>query len=124
MLELGFPIETAGGDWSGTALNHAAQMGHPEVVALLLESGANPEIENEFGGTALEALAFRSWRGDGADGIEAWKRRRTETERQADLVACAELLIKAGARIRPTHLARASEPLAEALRRHGAPEPE
>jgi len=37
-------------------------MGHPEVVALLLESGANPEIENEFGGTALKALAFRPWR--------------------------------------------------------------
>ena len=124
MLELGFPIDTAGGEWSGTALNHAAHMGHPEVVALLLECGADPEIENEFGGTALEALAFMSWRGDGADGIEAWKPRRAEAERQGDLVACAELLIKSGARIRPTHVANASEPVADALRRHGAPEPE
>jgi ankyrin repeat protein len=124
MLDLGFPIETAGGDWSGTALNHAAHMGHPEVLTLLLKRGADPEIENEFGGTALGALAWRSKRGDGADGIEAWKPRRTEAERQADLVACAELLIAAGARIHARHVTNASEPVAEALRRHGAPEPE
>ncbi|HBZ68776.1 MAG TPA: hypothetical protein DEP35_03105 [Deltaproteobacteria bacterium] len=124
ILELGFPIDTAGGEWSGTALNHAAHMGHPEVVALLLESGADPEIENEFGGTALGALAWMSKRGDGADGNEAWAPRRTEAERQGDLVACAELLLKAGARIRPVDLANASDPVAEALRRHGAPEPE
>jgi ankyrin repeat protein len=113
MLEIGFPIDAAGGDWSGTALNHAAHMGHPKVVTLLLERGADPEIENEFGGTALGALAWRSKRGDGADGIEAWKPRRTESKRQEDLVACAELLIAAGARIHARHVANASEPVAE-----------
>jgi ankyrin repeat protein len=77
MLELGFPIDATGGEWSGTALNHAAHMGHPDVVALLLEHGADPEIENEFGGTALGALTWMSKRGDGADGIEAWAPRRT-----------------------------------------------
>ena len=116
MLDLGFPLEASGGyDWSGTALNKAAHAGHPELVTLLLERGADPEARNHFDGTALGALAWSSRHGDGVD-IHA----RGEAERQRDLVACAERLLAAGARILPQHLTNASEPLAELLRRHGA----
>ena len=117
MLDLGFPLEAEGGDWRGTALNHAAHAGHPELVALLLERGADPERENEHGGTAFGALAWSSRNGDGND---SFRPGRSEARRQADLAACADLLAAAGARILPRHLANATPPVAEALRRHGA----
>jgi ankyrin repeat protein len=47
MLDLGFPIESRGGfDMEATALNHAALHAHVEMVALLLEHGADPEATN------------------------------------------------------------------------------
>jgi ankyrin repeat protein len=119
MLDLGFPIEAKGGDYAGTALNHAAFGAYPEVVELLLSRGADPEITNHFGGTALGALCWASGRFDGVD-----MRERSEEERQRDVVRTAELLIAAGARILPQHVANASPPLAELLRRHGGAEPE
>jgi hypothetical protein len=117
MLDLGFPIEAQGGDYPATALNHAAFGGYPEMVDLLLERGADPETLNSFGGTALGALAWSSRHPDGVDA-----RRRGEEERQRDLATTAERLIAAGARVLPSHLANASPPLAEVLRRAGAQE--
>jgi hypothetical protein len=120
MLDVGFPVETAGGyDWSGTALNKAAHAAHVEMVELLLACGADPEAVNQFGGTALGALAWSSRHPDGVD-----VRARTEDERQRDLVRAAERLLAAGARIRPNHLANASPALADLLRRYGGEEQE
>jgi ankyrin repeat protein len=117
MLDLGFPIETKGGyDGEFTALNRAAVVASVELVELLLERGADPEAQNSYGGTALGALAWSArWGGD-----DMAARARGEEERQRDVVATAERLLAAGARILPQHLANASPPLAELLRRHGA----
>ena len=117
MLDLGFPIEAKGGDFPATALNLASYAAHVEMVDLLLARGADPEAVNHFGGTALGALAWSSRHGDGVE-----VRARTEEDRQRNLVIAAERLLAAGARILPQHLANASPPLAEQLRRHGAEE--
>ena len=54
MLELGFPIETRGGDHSATALHTAAYSGSANVVQLLIERGADVEArDGNWGGTAL-----------------------------------------------------------------------
>jgi hypothetical protein len=119
MLDLGFPIEAKGGVHPSTALNVAAYAAHVELVELLLARGADPEAVNHFGGTALGALAWSSRHDEGAD-VHA----RGEEDRQRDLVRAAERLLAAGARILPQHLANASPPLAELLRRHGAEEAE
>jgi ankyrin repeat protein len=116
MLELGFPLEAEGGDFRGTGLNHAAAAGHPDTVRCFLEHGADPEIENEHGGTALGGLAWLSTHWNGND---IFSPGRSEAQRQRHLVECVDLLVAAGARIRPNHLANASPEVADALRRHG-----
>jgi ankyrin repeat protein len=122
MLDLGFPIEAEGGEWRGTPLNHAAHAGHPELVSLLLERGADLAIENEFEGTALGALVWSSMHWSG--GNQTFAPLRDEARRQGQLVECLDILIVAGAEFRPHHVGAASEPVAEALRRHGAAEQE
>lgn len=120
MLEVGFPVDALEGfDMSGSALNHAAFHAHVELVDELLARGADPELTNQFGGTALGSLAWSSGHASGAD-VHA----RSEEQRQRDLVRSAERLLAAGARILPQHLANASPPLAELLRRHGAADAE
>jgi ankyrin repeat protein len=119
MLEVGFPLEAEGGDYPGTALNHAAFGGYPELVELLLARGADPELENHFGGTALGALCWATRHFDGVD-----MRDRGEAERERDWLRTAELLLAAGARIRPQHVANATPALAELLRQHGGADPE
>jgi ankyrin repeat protein len=119
LLDLGFPLEAEGGDWRGTGLNHAAHAAHPDTLRLFLERGADPERENEHGGTALGALCWSSTHWDGND---IFSPGRSEAQRQRDLVACADLLVAAGAELRPSHLANASPEVADALRRHGAGE--
>ena len=118
MLDLGFPLEAEGGEWRGTPLNHAAHAGHPEVVALLLERGADPELQNEFEGTALGALVWSSMHWSG--GNQTFAPSRDEARRQAQLVECLDILVAAGAEFLPRQVGLASEPVAEALRRHGA----
>lgn len=114
MLDLGFPIEAEGGDWRGTGRNHAA---HLEALRLFLERGADPERENEHGGTALGALCWSSSHWDGND---VFSPGRSEAQRQRDLVACVDALVAGGAEIRPAHHANASPEVADALLRHGA----
>jgi hypothetical protein len=59
MLDLGFPIESvAGFDMEATALNHAALHAHVEMVALLLERGADPRRP-----IPMEARRSRRWPG-------------------------------------------------------------
>jgi hypothetical protein len=119
MLDAGFPLEARGGHYPATALNNAAFGAYPELVELLLARGADPELTNHFGGTALGALCWASRRFDGVD-----MRGRSEQERERDRLRTAELLLAAGARILPQHVANASAPLAELLLRHGGPAPE
>jgi hypothetical protein len=51
-------------------------------------------------------------------------RDRGEAERERDWLRTAELLLAAGARIRPQHVANATPALAELLRQHGGADPE
>jgi ankyrin repeat protein len=122
MLDLGFRIEAEGGERRGTPLNHAAHAGHPELVSLLLERGADLALENEFEGTALGALVWSSMHWSG--GNQTFAPSRDEARRQQQLVECLDILIAAGAEFRSHHVGAASEPVAEALRRHGAAEQE
>lgn len=46
MLELGFPLDTAG-ELGGTALHFAAWHGRPEIAGLLLRAGADPAAQAE-----------------------------------------------------------------------------
>lgn len=117
MLDLGFPLEAQGGDFAASALQHAAHMGYPELVRRLLARGADPHLPNEFGGDALAALCVGSASPDAA---ETFAPGRDEAARQADLMAGVELLVAAGADPSGAPLGMASEPVAEALRRHGA----
>lgn len=57
-----------------TPLMMAAQYGHPEVVHLLLEEGADPQARNEQGLTAID-FAQRAGRNDVVQLIAAAKRR-------------------------------------------------
>jgi uncharacterized protein len=41
-------------DYENTSLTRAAESGHLEVVRLLLENGANPNLRDEFDKTPLE----------------------------------------------------------------------
>jgi ankyrin repeat protein len=89
--------ETAG---PGTALHHAALWGHPEVVELLLERGADPSIRNGDGETALDIASgqiedpgrrtpllvesrrrerFAGWRRS-EEILRAWRGRESPTE--------------------------------------------
>ncbi|HET7013437.1 MAG TPA: ankyrin repeat domain-containing protein [Streptosporangiaceae bacterium] len=54
MLDLGFPIETRGGDHGAAALHTAAYSGSANVVRLLIERGANVEArDGNWDSTAL-----------------------------------------------------------------------
>lgn len=121
MLDVGFPVDAIGGyDMRATSLHHAVLHAHVEVVELLLARGADPEALNPFGGTALGTAAWASRHA--RPPVDTGP--RPEAERQRDLLAVAERLLSAGVRILPDHLANASPPLAELLRRYGAVEAE
>jgi hypothetical protein len=83
MLKLGFDMNTRGGE-GFTPVGHAALCGHVDIVRLLIARGADLEIRNQYGGTALEgcqwgSLNFRNPRGD--------------------YPGCVEALVQAGARL-------------------------
>ena len=68
MLKLGFDVNARGGE-GFTPVNHAALRGLVGIVRLLIEHGADLEIRNQYGGTALEScqwgsLNFRDPEGD------------------------------------------------------------
>jgi hypothetical protein len=54
LLSRGASPDAYGVDYIQTALIAATRAGHPEVVALLLRSGAHPNLQDSFGETALE----------------------------------------------------------------------
>lgn len=53
LLKAGLDVDQAG-DMGCTPLHYAKQMGHGEVVALLLDYGASTNIRNRFGKLPLE----------------------------------------------------------------------
>ena len=83
MLKVGFDVNTRGGE-GFTPVGHAALRGHVDTVRLLIARGADLEIRNDYGGTALEgcqwgSLNFRDPKGD--------------------YPACADALLQAGAKL-------------------------
>ena len=90
----------------GTPLHHAAWWGHGDVVALLLERGADPQRRAEpgIGGTALGWTAHGSFHSPGPIAGGGTDHRRI-----------AELLVAAGATVEPDMAHAASPELAEWL---------
>ena len=106
LLGLGVAIGRAG-QMGGTPLHHAAWWGHGDVVALLLERGADPHRRAEpgIGGTALGWTAHGSFHSPGPIAGGGTDHRRI-----------AELLVAAGAAIEAETIDDADAELAEWLR--------
>lgn len=60
MVRLGWPIDTPGGDWEGTALHHAIFRGDAALTRFLLEHGARWQARHGFQDNACGALAWGS----------------------------------------------------------------
>lgn len=60
LVEAGWPIDAAGGDWRATALNHAVFRGDAALTRFLLEHGADPAVEHGFGDTVVGTLSWAS----------------------------------------------------------------
>ncbi len=60
MVRLGWPIETPGGDWAGTALHHAIFRGDAALTRYVLEHGARWQTRHGFEDNACGALSWGS----------------------------------------------------------------
>lgn len=70
LVEAGWPVDTLGGDWHATALNHAVFRGDAGLTRFLLEHGADPAVRHGFGDTVVGTLSWASLHND-EDGIAA-----------------------------------------------------
>jgi hypothetical protein len=115
MLDLGFPIETLGGDHGAAALHTAAYSGSAKVVQLLLERGADVEAhDGNWDSTAIV------WAKIGSS-------ERPGTNPDADWLAVLQALLDAGASTEGIEIDEdADHPLsaavADLLRQHGVPD--
>lgn len=102
MLNLGFDVDTRGGE-GFTPVASAALRGLAGMVRVLTAHGANLEIRNDYGGTALGSCQWGSL---------------NFCNRHGDYPACAEALLEGGAKIRDPHFG--SEDVQAILRRYAA----
>jgi hypothetical protein len=104
MLKLGFDVNTRGGE-GFTPVAHAALRGDVEVVRTLIDRRADLEIRNDYGGTALESCQWGSL---------------NFRDRLGDYPACAEALLKGGARLSYPHFG--SDAVQAVLHRYAEPQ--
>lgn len=64
ILDHGVDANTSGNSWYGNALHDAATRNNPEVVQMLLENGANPNLRGRVLGTPLLAAIEYSKRSE------------------------------------------------------------
>lgn len=81
MVDLGWPVSVAGGDWNASALNHAVFRGDGGLTRFLLEHGAQWTEEHGFGDNACGTLSFASV---------------DKPEPDGDWLACAQALVAHG----------------------------
>lgn len=81
MVDLGWPIDSRGGDWSASALNHAVFRGDAALSWHLLVHGASWTEEHGFGDNVCGTLSWAS---------------RNRANEGGDYVGCAEALLAHG----------------------------
>ncbi|TDC49430.1 ankyrin repeat domain-containing protein [Jiangella ureilytica] len=72
LVEAGWPIDTPGGDWHATALNHAVFRGDAGLTRFLLEHGADPAVRHGFGDTVVGTLSWASLNNEEVGIVADW----------------------------------------------------
>ena len=81
MVAIGWPVDVIGGDWSASALNHAAMNGDPSLMRYLLAHGARWDLRHGFGDTVVGTLSWASINKAAPEG---------------DWVGCMQALVESG----------------------------